>query len=417
MSLLSVAEARRRLMAAVQPVEADETVPLEAAYGRVLAAPVTAPFPLPPFANAEMDGFALRAGDVRGASEAQPVVLRVIGDVPAGHPFEGVVGEREAVRITTGAPLPAGADAVVPVEDTDAYRRQAAALPLPETVAVRRAVAAGTYVRPRGKDTPAGHVLLPAGRRLNAREVALLAMVGMKMVTVRRKPRVAFFAAGDELLPAGAPLTPGKIYETNTYTLRGLLASCPVEGLPLGVTPDSAAAVRAMLEEAVAAGADFILSSAGASVGPTDFVHRVLAEQGEVHFWKVNVRPGKPVAFGAYRGVPMLSLPGNPASSFVSFEVFVRPLLHRLAGGRGWKRLALQARLAEAVTSDGRESYLRGLLAMEDGRLTARLVGTHQGSGNLLGLAQAEALIVVPAGVHHLPAGAEVTVWPLQLHP
>lgn len=409
--LLPVAEARQRLLAALQPVPETEAVPLEQAYGRVLAQAARTLYPLPPFTNSAMDGFAVRAADVAQAAPERPVVLQVIGDAPAGHPFTGLVQPGQAVRITTGAPLPPGADAVVPVEDTDAPDRTPG-LPLPERVTVYRAVAPGDFVRPAGQDAPAGAELLPSGRRLRPQDVALLAMAGVAEVVVYRRPRVAVLSSGDELLAVGQPLTPGKIYDANTYTLRGGVASCGAEVLPLGIAPDRAEAVRERLEQAVAAGADLILTSAGVSVGAFDFVRQVITEQGELTFWRVNMRPGKPLAFGRYRGVPVIGLPGNPVSAFVGFEVFVRPALEHLGGVVGWQRPVGVARLEEGVTSDGRETFLRGVLRAEAAAWSVRPVG-HQGSGDLFGLAQANALIRLPAGVRSAAAGEGVEVWPL----
>ncbi len=412
-ALMPVAEAQRRLLAALRPLTETEAVSLAAAYGRVLAEPARTPHPLPPFTNSAMDGFAVRANDVAQASPERPVVLRVIGDAPAGHPFTGQVGPGEAVRITTGAPLPPGADAVVPVEHTDAPSRDPGA-PLPERVAVYRPLAPGDFVRPAGQDAPQGAELLPAGRRLRPQDVALLAMAGLPTVQVYRKPRVAFLSSGDELLTVDEPLTPGKIYDANAFTLRGLIATCGAEPLSLGIAPDRAEEVRARLERAVQQGADLILTSAGVSVGAFDFVRQVITEQGELAFWRVNMRPGKPLAFGRYRGVPVIGLPGNPVSAFVGFEVFVRPALQHLSGVVGWQRVVGRARLLEAVRSDGRETFLRGELQVAPTGWVVRPVG-HQGSGDLFGLARATALIHLPAGVTHLPAEAEATVWPLHL--
>ncbi|MBI3159103.1 MAG: molybdopterin molybdotransferase MoeA [Chloroflexi bacterium] len=410
--MLPVQEARRRLLAGLTPLTERERVPLAAALGRVLAAPVTAEVDSPAFANSSMDGFAVRAEDIAAASPDAPTALSVVGDAPAGQMPQAAVGPGTTVRIMTGAPLPQGADTVVPVELTDVRDRSAGAS-LPQRVAIQRALAAGAYVRGRGEDFAAGQAVLPAGRRLRPQEIGLLAMLGRAQVEVFRQPRLAVLATGDELVAVEQPLAAGMIHDSNSHTLAALAISCGAEVTRLGIAPDDADAIRARLDEAAAGGADLILTSAGVSVGSYDYVRKVLETDGELDFWRVNMRPGKPLAFGRYRGVPLVGLPGNPASTFVGFEVFLRPALHHLSGERGWTRPTLRAALAETVESDGRESYLRAQLRVgEDGRLEALLAG-HQGSGNLYGLAQADALIVLPAGVQSLPAGSMVDAWPL----
>ncbi len=407
--LRPVQEALHDLLAAFQPLDF-ETVPLRDAPGRVLAAPVRAPMDFPPLPTSSMDGFAVRAADVRLATPAQPVSLRVTLDIPAGTWCEQPIQAGEAARIMTGAPLPPGADAVVPVEHTDFGLREAGA-PLPPAVQVFRAVDGGAYVRRPGEDMRRGQEVLAPGRVLRPQDVGLLGMLGLAEVRVYRRPRVALLSSGDELLPPGAPWQPGKIYDANSFTLQALAVRCGAEVLPLGVAADQAADVQARLDRAVEAQADLILSSAGVSVGAFDFVRNVVERHGRLDFWRVNMRPGKPVAFGAYRGVPFLGLPGNPVSAFVAFEIFARPVLFRLQGRTDWVRPRRVARLAQPVTSDGRESYLRAIVTPdESGHLVARLTG-HQGSGNLLSLVQANALLIVPAGVQSLPEGAEAAFW------
>ncbi len=409
MTLRPVREALEELLAAFQPLEA-ESVSLMQSLGRVLAQPIRVPMDFPPLPTSSMDGFAVRAVDVRDASPERPVRLRVVADVPAGTYVETPVQAGEAARIMTGAPLPPGADAVVPVEETDFGVRDPGA-PLPAQVRVLRAVRRGNAVRQVGEDMRRGQEVLAPGRVLRPQELGLLGMLGLGEVAVYRRPRVALLSSGDELLPAGSPWRPGKIYDANTYTLHALAERCGAEVIPLGVAADDAGDVQQRLDRAVDAGADLILSSAGVSVGAFDFVRAVVERYGRLDFWRVNMRPGKPVAFGAYRGVPFLGLPGNPVSAFVTFEIFARPVLFKMQGRTDWERPRRVARLAEAVTSDGRESYLRAVVTPDaDGRLVARLTG-HQGSGNLLSLVQANALLIVPAGVKSLPEGSEAAFW------
>ncbi len=400
--LLSVSAARQRLLQAFQPV-ASEDISLAQAHGRVLAADIFASEALPPFDNSSMDGFALQAAD----TPHTPTTLRVVADIPAGQFPAFTLQPGQAARIMTGAPLPAGADAVIPVEDTDFPGREPG-LPLPPAVQVFRTVNPGAFVRPRGQDIQPGERVLPAGALLRPPEVGLLALLGVAQVRVHRCPRVAILVTGDELLPVDAPLQPGMIHESNSLMLAGQVHSCGGEAQHLGIIPDQAEAVQAALDRAVAAQVDVILSSAGVSVGAFDYVRQVVAQHGTLDFWRVNMRPGKPLAFGAYRGVPFIGLPGNPVSSFVGFEVFVRPALQRLAGRLTWQPLTVSAELTEPVESDGRESYLRATLTWQDGRWLAQLAG-HQGSGNLRGLTLANALLIIPSEVKSLPFGARVT--------
>jgi molybdopterin molybdotransferase len=407
--LLSVNEARTQLLQAFPPLSS-ETIPLAQAVGRVLAEPVLAPNDLPPFSNSSMDGFAVRAGDVTAAGEASPVRLHVVADIPAGKPSPVTLHPGQAARIMTGAALPAGADAVVPVEVTDFNQRDAGSPP-PETVAILRAVTAGAYVRLRGEDLHTGDVVLPPGIMLRPKDVGMLAMLGKAEVRVARRPRVGVLSSGDELLPVGSPPEPGKIYESNAHVLAALVEEAGAEALSLGIALDRADAVQEKLDLAVARGADVILTSAGVSVGAYDFVRHVVEQFGRLDFWRVNMRPGKPLAFGEYRGVPFFGLPGNPVSTYVGFEVFVRPALCQLLG-MAWRRETARAVLEEALESDGRESYLRGVVSLREGTRYVRLTG-HQGSGNYYSLVQANAFILVPSGVKSLPPGSEVDIWPL----
>jgi molybdopterin molybdotransferase len=235
-------------------------------------------------------------------------------------------------------------------------------------------------------------------------------MLGGARVAVFRRPRVALLSSGDELLPVEAELEPGKIHDSNSYVLAALIHRVGGELIPLGVAGDRREWVQALLEKAAGSGADLILSSAGVSVGAFDFVKEVVDSHGQLDFWRVNMRPGKPLAFGQYRGIPFIGLPGNPVSAFVGFEVFVRPAIERLCGLQETRRRTARARLGEQVHSDGRESYLRGELREQGGTLVAYL-SDHQGSANMPGLVRANALLIIPAGVKSAPAGWEVEAW------
>lgn len=404
MTLLSVSDAQQRILQKIQPV-GQATVPLDQAARRVLAQDICSATDLPLFDNSSMDGFALRAAD----TSASRVTLRVVADIAAGaSPGRGFtrLAPGEAARIMTGAPLPAGADAVIPVEETD-FSERGAGIPAPAQVTISRKVDAGENVRPRGGDARAGQSVLAAHQRLRPQELGLLAMLGAATVPVYEVPRVALLSSGDELLPVGAPLTEGKIHDSNSYTSAAQIEEAGARALRLGVAADKRAAVESLLERAVEAAADLIVTSAGVSVGAFDFVKEVVESKGSLDFWRVNMRPGKPLAFGEVRGIPFIGLPGNPVSAFVTFEVFARPAIEKLSGLEPRPRRRTTVRLAEAIESDGRESYLRAVVR-EDG--SARLTG-HQGSGNLLSLVQANALLIIPAGVKSRPAGQEVEAW------
>jgi molybdopterin molybdotransferase len=408
MTLLSVEQALARILSDFQPVKT-ETVSLTESTNRVLAMDIVAVDDLPLFDNSSMDGFALRAADSSNATPDSRVTLRVVADIPAGSSPKVSLAPGEAARIMTGAQLPQGADAVVPVEGTDFQNRDAGSA-APEQVQIAKPVHRGENVRPRGMDVHKGDIVLRKGRRLNAQSIGVLAMLGFSKVEVHKKPRVALFSSGDELLAVDAPLEPGKIRDSNSYMLAALIESTGVEVLRLGVAKDSRASVTSLLEKAVAQNADLILSSAGVSVGAYDFVKEVIESNGALDFWRVNMRPGKPLAFGNYRNIPFIGLPGNPVSAFVGFEVFVRPTLGRLSGLSDGDRLVVRVRCEEEILSDGRESYLRAIVNEENGIHTAKLTG-HQGSGNLLSLVQADALLIIPAGVKCVPAGQEVNAW------
>jgi molybdopterin molybdotransferase len=356
-----------------------------------------------------MDGFAVQSGDTALAHPDSPVRLEVVADIPAGIAPDVQLQSGQTARIMTGAVIPEGADAVVPVEDTDFHSRDAG-FPAPDSVLVYSPASQGSNVRPLGQDVRQGEVVLAANVRLRPQDVGLLSMVGAARVPVHRRPLVAVFSSGDELLPVDQPLSPGKIHDSNTYTLLSLVEEAGAQAINLGIVRDTRQAVQACLDQAAAEHVDLIISSAGVSVGAFDFVRSVVEQNGHLNFWRVNMRPGKPLAFGRYQGIPFIGLPGNPVSAFVGFEVFARPAIARLSGERSVARVTQQVKLVEPVLSDGRESYLRAVVSQQAGVLQARLTG-HQGSGNLRSLVQANAFLIIPSGVKSLPAGSEATAW------
>ncbi|HUI89863.1 MAG TPA: gephyrin-like molybdotransferase Glp [Anaerolineales bacterium] len=407
MNLLSVHEAQERILSHFQPVET-ETLSLGASAGRVLAADIVSS-DLPHFDNSSVDGFAVVASDLVNATPDSPSTLSVIADIPAGSSSDIAIKQGQAARIMTGAPVPKGADAIVMVEDTDIKHRNPGAQ-APATVKVFKSVQTGENIRPRGMDIKTGHKILFTGTRLRAQEVGLLAMLGVANVSLYRKPLIALLSSGDELTAVESRLAPGQIHDSNSYTLSALIGESGCEVLWLGIAPDRKEAIQFLFDQAVGVNADLIISSAGVSVGALDYVKEVVESNGQLDFWRVNMRPGKPLAFGEYRRVPFIGLPGNPVSAFVGFEVFARPAIDRLTGSKTAARLRVKVRLAEAIESDGRESYLRAVIEERAGILSARLTG-HQGSGNLLSLVQANALLIVPAGVKSLAIGDQAEAW------
>ena len=411
--MISVSEALQRLLSAFEPL-GDEQVPLSGAAGRILSESVKSDIDLPLFTNSSMDGFAVRSADVLSASKDSPVSLVVVEDIPAGISPKRTLEQDQASRIMTGAPLPEGADAVVPVEDTDQYDQlMRSTYDLPEKVNILRPVQPGDYVRHKGEDVEQNAVVLEAGSPLKPQELGILAMLGKPVISVYTKPRISILSTGDELVPVDQPLQSGQIHDSNAYTLSALIERDYAVPEYLGIVPDNEHAVRDFLLTAVKNQADLILTSAGVSVGVFDYVRSVVESDGELSFWRVNMRPGKPIAYGNFQGVPFIGLPGNPVSAFVGYEVFVRPALLKLSGVSEVQRYQVKARLMEGIESDGRESYLRGILKYKNREWLANLTG-HQGSGNLFSLIQANALLIIPSGVKSLPAGSMIDAWLLE---
>lgn len=410
---LTVAEALHRILDQVTMLAAVRR-PLLEAVGYVLAEQVTAHDSLPPFANASMDGYAVRAADVASATPEAPVILQVVGDTPAGVWPNFVVTKGCAARITTGAPLPAGADAVVPVEETNEPWRDYDR-PLPAQIHIRRRVGPGAYIRHVGEDVQAGQIILQPGHILRPQDVGALASLGVSRVRVVRPARVALLSTGDELLDIDEPLRPGKIRNSNSYALAAQALACGAEPIRLGVAGDREAEVRERLEAGLEAGVDIFVSSAGVSVGAYDVVRQVLEAEGEMGFWRVRMRPGKPLAFGRYRGVPYLGLPGNPVSAMVGFERFVRPALLKMMGHTQLERPHVTVVVQESLRSDGRESYLRAQV-WRVGQAYYAVTTGEQGSHLIGSLVKANALLIVPEGVTEVPVGATLSAlmfgWP-----
>jgi len=390
-------DARAEVLETVFPL-GSETVPLAEAEGRILAEDVRAPTDVPPFPNSAMDGFAVIASDVA----SPPVRLRVVEDVPAGSVATRTVTSGMANKIMTGAPMPAGADAVVKVEVT----RQ----PDPETVVILEAVAPGTAVRPAGGDMPAGSLVLGAGAALGPVELGLLATAGVGSPRVGRRPRVALMATGDELRPAETvALEPGQIRDSNRPLLRGLIHQAGGEVIDLGIVGDEEAALTNALNRA-AEESDAIVTSGGVSMGEYDLIKRVLSARGTVDFWQVAMQPAKPFAFGHIESVPLFGLPGNPVSVMVAFEQFARPALLKMQDATRLFRPRIVVPMGEAIDTDPEKVvFVRVALHREGHGLTARSSG-GQSSNVLSALGAADGLAVVPVGTGRVDEGSLVEV-------
>ncbi len=383
------------ILAAVRPL-APRELSLEDADGGVLAEDVTAQWPLPPFDNSGMDGYAVRAADVAAATADSPVTLPVAGEIAAGDTREHQLAAGSCLRIMTGAPLPAGADAVVPVELTDGGTTQ---------VTITAAVAAGDSVRRAGGDAAAGDVLLAAGIRLGPAPLGLLAAAGRASVLARPRPRVTVFSTGNELAAPGTPITRGRIWESNSFMLASAARQAGAVAYRQASVPDDASHVLAVIEDA-AGRADLLVTSGGVSMGGEhDVVKAALEQLGSVRFRKVAMQPGMPQGFGMVgkADTPILTLPGNPVSAFVSFQLFVRPALRALQGKAGGHQRTARAVLTAPLRSPrDKRSFLRGVLAADGTQITPL---SGQASHQLVSLALANALIVVPEQVTGMQKG------------
>lgn len=412
--MIPVEDARARILSYVTRLPAERR-PLLEALGQVVAEPVLAPFDIPPRDNTAMDGYAVHAADTSGASEASPVELRVVADLAAGYVLDTPVGRGEAVRIMTGAPMPPGANAVVPFEETDEPLRGVnESARRASTVKVLVPARDGANIRYRAEDIRTGEVTIEAGRVLRPSEVGVLSSIGLTDVTVFRRPVVAILSTGDEITPPGQPLLPGRIYDANAHSVAALVLK--FGGIPkiLGIARDTVEDLRARLREGLAA--DMIVTSAGVSRGDFDVVKDVLAQEGDINFWTVRMRPGKPLAFGAFtapdgRRVPHLGLPGNPVSSMVTFELFGRPAIFAMMGRNDWERPTVRAIAEERIlNTDRRRFYARTIVRWgDDGRPHAYLTGP-QGSGILTSMSAANGLAVVPESSSGVNPGDEVEV-------
>lgn len=388
--LLPVPEARARILAGLGPLPS-ETVTLHQALGRTLAGPLTALRTQPPWDCSAMDGYALRAADAGGA-------LTVVGEAAAGRSFAGMLEPGQAVRIFTGAPVPQGADAILLQEDATRDG---------DRITARESVTPGRHIRRAGLDFRAGETLLEAGRRLGARDLALAAALGHGEVSVARKPRVAILATGDELVAAGAPAGPDQIVASNAYAIAGVVAAEGGEPLDLGVFPDDLATIRAGVEHAFDAGADILVTLGGASVGDHDLVRPALEQAGvSIDFWKIAMRPGKPMMAGRRGAALALGLPGNPVSSIVCALLFLAPAIRKLSGRADVDPVTQAARLGRDMgANDRREDYMRAALELDSAGAPVATAFDRQDSSMLRPMSRAECLLVRPANAPAAKAG------------
>jgi molybdopterin molybdotransferase len=397
--VLSVERAQGHILSTVH-VLAPERVPLLEAAERILAEAVAADRDVPPVTNAAMDGYAVRGKDMLGDA----LRLRVVGQVAAGYEADVAVGPGEAVRIMTGAPIPRGADTVVRFEDTRAEDDQVVILELPSR---------GENVRKAGEDVREGQVVLEPGKVLRPQEIGMLAALGRLEVAVIRRPRVAILGTGDEVVPPDETPGPSQIRDANSYTVAAQVQRYGGVPMILGVVHDQEELVRHGIRRALESEADFIITSGGVSVGDFDLVKQVMNAEGEMHFWSLNMKPGRPMAFGDVGGVPLLGLPGNPVAAMISTELYTRPALLKMQGFTDLSRPTVRARLTQPIErKDGRRHYLRVTLHETGEDYEATLTG-DQGSGILQSLVQADGLAVISEDARHLPAGSEVEVIPL----
>ncbi len=396
--MISVRDGQNQILSGITAVVAPELLPVTRALGRVLAEDFQAPIDVPPADNSAVDGYAVASAEIPPTGTRE---LVVVADLAAGSVFDGALGVGQALRIMTGAPMPAGADTVYPQEVVERSG---------ERVRIG-ALAKGANVRLRGEDVEAGAIVVEAGAVLRPQEIGLVTSLGAWQVMVRRKPRVAIMSTGDEVAEPGTPRRAGQIYDANRFTLRGSIEQCGGEVIDLGIVPDDRATLRARLGEA-AAGADVVLTSGGVSVGVYDLVKEVLGEIGAIDFWQVAMQPGRPLAVGSIGGTAFFGLPGNPVASLLSFMLFVRPAIYKLAGRRTLFPESWQARAREPMPKKvGRTEYKRGIVRFTGGAWEVRTTGP-QGSGILSSMVAGNCLIVLDEARGDVAAGELVTVEP-----
>ena len=410
-NMIPVEEALERILSTVHVLE-PEIKPILDCVGQVLAGDVVAGFDIPPHDNSAMDGFAVLSGDTSQASKEQPVYLDVIGEVAAGYTSSLKLTKGKAIRIMTGAPLPAGADAVVQFENTDETERKRDKKPLDKIGIVEPAVC-GLNIRLKGEDIQSGQAVLKKGATLYPADIGVLASLGQAQAAVIRRPVITVLSTGDELCPAGQALAPGQIYDSNTYTIAANITMCGGIARIIGIGRDTLASLQDKINHGL--DADMLITSGGVSKGDYDVVKDVLAKMGTVNFWTVRMKPGKPIAFGTLkapggRDIPHLGLPGNPVSSMTTFERFARPAILKMLGKTALDRPSVKAAIDQDITNDdGRRVYARVHVSKTAGGWQASLTGP-QGSGILTSMSAANGLAVVPEDCPLARAGDKLNV-------
>jgi molybdopterin molybdotransferase len=406
--LLPVADALKRILASV-PLMAGEEAPVSMALGRVAAEPVRSRRTQPPVAMSAMDGYAVRAEDVATV----PATLTRVGSAPAGGSYDGTLQSGQTVRIFTGGPVPDGADAIVIQEDVDAESETDGA-----RITVREEATAGRYIRPAGLDFKIGDIGIAAGRAITARDTGLAAAMNVPWILVRRRPKVAILATGDEIVRPGEPIGPNQIVSSNSYALSALVRACGGEPVVLGIAPDTIEGIQQLVRGA--RGMDLVLTTGGASVGEHDLVQKALGTDAygpgglDVDFWRIAMRPGKPLIFGKIGGTPMIGLPGNPVSTLVCGVIFVKPAIEAMLGLHREIAPPIRARLGASLTeNDQRQDYLRATLTVNDGGERTATPFNRQDSSMLARLAQADCLIVRPPHDLARLSGEWVRILPL----
>lgn len=412
--MISVEEARNRILSLVNRLPSSVTK-LDEALGLVLATNIIAPFDIPPLDNTAMDGYAVRAKDTEKAKSTNPIPLKVIANLAAGYIAKEEVGKDEAIRIMTGAPIPKGADSIVPFEETDEQGGKPNVKNIEGTfVKVFKAAKVSANIRFRGEDIRENQVILEAGRTIRASEIGVLASTGLTEIEVFRRPNIAILSTGDEIVSPGKLRKPGQIYDANTKMLAALVRQ--FGGIPhiLGIAKDTVEDLTMKLRSGF--GTDMIVTSAGVSRGDFDIVKNVLAKEGVIDFWTVRMKPGKPLAFGTFhtpdgRSIPHLGLPGNPVSSMVAFELFGRPALFKMMGRPDWKRTVIQAVTQDRiVNTDGRRFFARCIITKNaNGTFSANLTGP-QGSGILTSMSAANGLTIIPEETPVVEPGETINV-------
>ncbi|MDD5095775.1 MAG: molybdopterin molybdotransferase MoeA [Dehalococcoidia bacterium] len=408
--MISVEEALARILSNIRVLELEKRPVLEC-LGQVLDEDIIAEINIPSWDNSAMDGYAVQWESIKGAGDSHPQVLKVIGEVAAGHVSKQEVTPGTAIRIMTGAPMPTGADTVVPFEDTDEEKRKATGKSLDE-IGVLREIEKGKNIREAGEDVGKGSIVMAKGTVLRPQEIGILASLGYAQAPVIRRPVIAILATGDELVGLGQPLPAGKIYNSNSYSIAAQVLR--YGGIPkiLGIGADN----REDLSKKIALAMDFdmLLTSGGVSMGDYDIVKNILAENGTISFWTVRMKPGKPLAFGVLeqkgKRVPHLGLPGNPVSSMVTFEQFARPAILKMLGKKNFAKPAITAISESRIkNTDGRRVYARATVVQRDGQYYACSTGP-QGSGILTSMARANGLIVIPEDAPAVKEGDKVLV-------